>query len=66
MRMIFPSGRQVAKEYEKTTGWPCPYPPRRSYEVDKEACQDGSKIMWHSYTKDFYCKYREAKDETTE
>lgn len=28
---------------------------------DKEMCQDGSKMMWHSFTKDFCCKYWEAK-----
>ena len=22
---------------------------------DKEMCQDGSKMMWHSFTKDFCC-----------
>lgn len=26
---------------------------------DKTMCQDGSKMMWHSFTKDFYCKYWE-------
>ncbi len=30
---------------------------------DKEMCQDGSKMMWHSFTKDFYCKYWELKNE---
>ena len=24
---------------------------------DKVICQDGSKIMWHSFTKNFSCKY---------
>ena len=24
---------------------------------DKVMCQDGSKMMWHSFTKDFSCKY---------
>lgn len=28
---------------------------------DKVMCQDGSKIMWHSFTKDFSCKYWKAK-----
>ena len=28
---------------------------------DKEMCQDGSKMMWHSFAKDFYCKYWEQK-----
>ena len=28
---------------------------------DKEMCQDNSKMMWHSFTKDFYCKYWESK-----
>ena len=26
---------------------------------DKEMCQDGSKMMWHSFTKDFSCKFWE-------
>ena len=28
---------------------------------DKTMCQDGSKMMWHSFTKDFNCKYWEPK-----
>lgn len=28
---------------------------------DKEMCQDNSKMMWHSFTKDFCCKYWESK-----
>ena len=28
---------------------------------DKEMCPDGSKMMWHSFTKDFCCKYWELK-----
>ena len=28
---------------------------------DKVACQDGSKMMWHSFTKDFSCKYWESR-----
>lgn len=28
---------------------------------DKEMCQDGSKIMWHSLTKDFSCNKWESK-----
>ena len=30
---------------------------------DKAMCQDGSKMMWHSFTKDFSCKYWELKNE---
>ena len=29
--------------------------------MKKTMCQDGSKMMWHSFTKDFSCKYWEAK-----
>ena len=28
---------------------------------EKEMCPDGSKLMWHSFTKDFCCKYWESK-----
>lgn len=28
---------------------------------DKEMCKDGSKMMWHSFTKDFCCKFWEPK-----
>ena len=28
---------------------------------DKEMCQDGSKMMWHSFTKDFSCKFWERR-----
>lgn len=28
---------------------------------DAVACEDGSKIMWHSYTKDFGCNKFEPK-----
>ena len=28
---------------------------------DKEMCQDGSKMMWHSFTKDFCCNKWESK-----
>ena len=28
---------------------------------EKEMCQDNSKIMWHSFTKDFCCKFWELK-----
>lgn len=28
---------------------------------DKTMCQDGSKMMWHSFTKDFSCKFWESK-----
>lgn len=28
---------------------------------DKEICQNNSKMMWHSFTKDFCCKYWESK-----
>ena len=28
---------------------------------DKEMCQDGSKMMWHSFTKDFSCKFWESR-----
>ena len=28
---------------------------------DKTMCQDGSKMMWHSFTKDFSCKYWESR-----
>ena len=28
---------------------------------DKTMCQDGSKMMWHSFTKNFNCKYWEPK-----
>ena len=28
---------------------------------DKTMCQDGSKMMWHSFTKDFSCKFWEGK-----
>ena len=28
---------------------------------EKEMCQDNSKMMWHSFTKDFCCKYWEPK-----
>ncbi len=28
---------------------------------DKEMCQDGSKMMWHSFTKDFSCKFWECR-----
>ena len=27
---------------------------------DKVMCQDGSKMMWHSFTKDFSCKFWEV------
>lgn len=30
---------------------------------DKEMCQDGSKMMWHSFTKDFCCNKWEIRDE---
>ena len=30
---------------------------------DKEMCQDGSKMMWHSFTKDFSCNKWEVKNE---
>ena len=28
---------------------------------DKEMCLDGSKMMWHSFTKEFSCKFWEPK-----
>lgn len=28
---------------------------------DKEMCEDGSKMMWHSFTKNFYCVFWELK-----
>ena len=28
---------------------------------DKTMCQDGSKMMWHSFTKEFSCKFWEPK-----
>ena len=28
---------------------------------DKTMCQDGSKMMWHSFTEKFSCKYWESK-----
>ena len=28
---------------------------------DKVMCQDGSKMMWHSFTKDFSCKYWKSR-----
>ena len=28
---------------------------------DKVACLDGSKMMWHSFTKDFSCKNWESR-----
>ena len=28
---------------------------------DKTMCQDGSKMMWHSFTKEFSCKFWETK-----
>lgn len=28
---------------------------------DKAMWQDGSRMMWHSFTKDFSCKYWESK-----
>ncbi|MFY4822056.1 hypothetical protein ACOTVO_04730 [Aliarcobacter butzleri] len=31
---------------------------------DKEMCQDGSKMMWHSFTKDFCCNKWEVKNES--
>lgn len=30
---------------------------------DKEMCQDGSKMMWHSFTKDFCCNKWEIRYE---
>ena len=30
---------------------------------DKTMCQDGSKMMWHSFTKDFSCKFWELQNE---
>ena len=30
---------------------------------DAVLCQDGSKMMWHSFTKDFCCNKWEAKNE---
>ena len=30
---------------------------------DKEMCQDGSRMMWHSFIKDFCCNKWEVKNE---
>ena len=30
---------------------------------DAVACQDGSKMMWHSFTKDFCCNKWKSKNE---
>ena len=32
---------------------------------DKVMCQDGSKMMWYSFTKDFSCKYWGQDENTT-
>ena len=30
-------------------------------EMSRDLCQNNSKMMWHSFTKDFCCKYWESK-----
>lgn len=54
----------IYDDFENRTCENCKYNKKQDNFMifcDKEMCQDNSKMMWHSFTKDFYCKYWESK-----